>query len=113
MPRGAKVNIGGKLRTMKQRQVGVPELIRRRRDELGWSLREAARNCGIDPGWFHRIENGRTMEPATLGKVAQGLGISDETLALASYGLYYEPADGDEDDDAPAPDPTDAHAVPV
>lgn len=108
MPRGHKVNIGGKLRTMKERQVGVPELIRRRRDELGWSLREAARNCGIDPGWFHRIENGRTMEPGTLGKVAQGLGISDEKLALASYGLYYEP-----DEDDPAPDPTNAHAVPA
>lgn len=74
------------------RQVLLPELLGRARD--GRSYSEMARRCGLPVATIHRMENGANDVPSrhTLEALATGYRIDIETLALAAYGAYYEPA---------------------
>lgn len=86
-------NVNGHATIVAMTRVSLGQLVQRRRKQLDWSLREAARQCGMDPSLLLRIENDEalTPRPDTLTGLANGLGIKREELALAVYGEYLEP----------------------
>jgi transcriptional regulator with XRE-family HTH domain len=74
----------------------LADLLRRRRGELGLSLREAARRIGISPAYLSSLEHGRNPStgrppvpsPPVLGEIGRVLGIDLETLlGLAGAGV--------------------------
>lgn len=73
-----------------QRRVRLDELIRRKREQLGWGLREAARACSLPPMTLLNAERGARPTDETLTALSQGYDLPRETLALAAYGEYFE-----------------------
>lgn len=63
-------------------------------EEQGFSVRDAAKRCGIGLGLMSNILYGRTKrpQPETLQALASGLGLSYRELALAAYGVISDPA---------------------
>lgn len=56
---------------------GVAELIRRRRQQLGLSLRSAAERIGINNGYLSQLESGQRSRPSAevLNAIARGLAL--------------------------------------
>lgn len=81
----------GTLRTM--RQVLLPELLTRRRRELGSKVtqQDIANRAGLSKMGISHLESGlRKPSPEIAPAVAAAYEIDPEIIALAVYGLYYE-----------------------
>jgi transcriptional regulator with XRE-family HTH domain len=66
------------------RQEGVPELLRRLREQRGESLRSVARSLGVTPSYLSRVERGE--KAASLGlqeRASSYYGIESEMLTAA------------------------------
>jgi transcriptional regulator with XRE-family HTH domain len=80
------------MRPGSQQPTGLGNLVERRRDELGLSMREAARRIGISPAYLLAIEHGRnpsTGRPpvpsaSVLVRIAGALDVDPATLLAAS-----------------------------
>jgi len=65
------------------------ESIARHRARLGWSQNELARRAAVNHPTLHRIESGKSADPAvsTVARIARTLGVSVEEL----LGLEFSP----------------------
>jgi len=69
-------------------QKGLGEAVRQLREEAAMSQKELAERVGMSPSWVSRIESGQ-YDPSwgNMRRIAQGLGVSLETLSEISEDL--------------------------
>ena len=66
--------------------MGFSDLIRERREAVGWSRRELARESGVPESTLRRIESGQTLGHKHMPRIMEALGISKRDLAEAIAG---------------------------
>ena len=67
------------------RPVGIGELLRKRREGLGVSLRSVAQRTGVDPAYLSRVEGGRVQSSESLlRRLAPVLALPEDELLLAA-----------------------------
>lgn len=62
------------------------EHLLRLRQRLGWKLRPAAREAGVDPTWLSRLEHGvyASPDPRAVAKVARAYSVDVEELYIVA-----------------------------
>ncbi|OIO04668.1 MAG: hypothetical protein AUJ52_14895 [Elusimicrobia bacterium CG1_02_63_36] len=73
---------------------GLAEFLKKKRTELGYSLKDAAKSTGIQEAYIWQLENGKRKQPRpdTLKQLAKGYGVPLETLFNCA-GYTEAPAD--------------------
>ena len=72
-PRPQNLGAGGQTKTVRKESLG--ERLRQKRKEMGWTQEQLAARAGTTQAVIQKIENGKSLRPRKIDKIAAPLGV--------------------------------------